>query len=306
MFTAPPDIQTQIHFRIPIDLHRNSAETDWIRHRAGGPLHSFLEGPAFDRTGRLYVTDLAHGRIFRFSQSGNVDVFADYGGEPNGLKLHRDGRIFVADRREGILAFDPQTSTKNIILAGPGTGEAFFGPNDLHFSTEGDLYFTDQGDSAIEAPYGRVYRLTAAGKLELLMDGLAGPNGLALSPDEKILYVAETRLNRVLSLPLTGPGRTVRKAGLFVQLSGSPVGPDGLAVDEADNLAVVHAGLGTVWLFSRLGEPIGRVRSAAGLRTTNVTFGGADRRTLFLTEAEHGVILSAAMPAPGLTLFSHR
>lgn len=304
MFAAPPEISTQICFRIPASLRRESIETDWIRHRAGGPLHSFLEGPAFDRQGRLHVTDLAHGRLFRIDPAGAVTVFADYGGEPNGLKIHRDGRIFVADRRYGILCFDPATGRREDILAGPSGSERFHGPNDLHFSADGDLYFTDQGDSALEAPFGRVYRLTAQGRLDLLMEGLAGPNGLVLSRDEKLLYVAETRQNRILSLPLTGPGQTVRKAGVFVQLSGSPVGPDGLALDAAGNLAVVHAGFGTVWLFSPLGEPLARIRSCAGLRTTNVTYGMADPTNLYITEAAEGVVLRAEMPAAGHPLYS--
>lgn len=303
MFAAPPDIQTEICFRIPPPFWRNQIETDWIRHRAGGPLHSFLEGPAFDRDGRLYVTDLAHGRLFRISPAGDVTVFADYGGEPNGLKIHQNGQIFVADRRFGLLSFDPSTGQHTVICAGPSEAQPFYGLNDLHFSSTGDVYFTDQGDSALEAPFGRVFRLNTDGRLDLLMDGLAGPNGLVLSRDEKLLYVAETRQNRIVTLPLTGPGKTVRKAGVFVQLSGSPVGPDGLALDQAGNLAVVHAGFGTVWQFNAIGEPIARIRSAAGMRTTNIAYGMSDPDTLYITEAADGVILRAKMGHPGVTMF---
>jgi gluconolactonase len=304
MFAAPPEIATEVHFRIPSGFWRSGTETAWIRHRAGGPLHSFLEGPAFDRHGRLYVTDLAHGRIFRFETDGTPTIFADYGGEPNGLKLHRDGRVFVADRRHGLVCFDPETGARETILTGPSEAEAFHGLNDLHFSSTGDLYFTDQGDSALEAPFGRVFRLTADGRLDLLMEGLAGPNGLVLSRDENLLYVAETRQNRILSLPLTGQSRSVRKAGVFVQLSGSPVGPDGLALDGDGNLAVVHAGFGTVWQFSPLGEPLARIRSCAGLRTTNVAYGMPDPASLYITEASEGVVLRAKMPVAGHPLFS--
>ena len=76
-----------------------------------------------------------------------------------------------------------------------------------------------------------------------------------------------------------------------------------MAVDEDDNLVVVHAGFGTVWVFSPFGEPLYRIKSSAGLRTTNVTYGDADRRSLFITEAQHGVILRARLPVPGKTMF---
>jgi gluconolactonase len=87
-------------------------------------------------------------------------------------------------------------------------------------------------------------------------------------------------------------------------LSGG-VGPDGLAVDADGNLAVAHVGLGSVWLFSALGEPMLRVRSCEGLHTTNVAYGGVDGCTLFITESASGNILMARMPVAGRPMFSH-
>jgi gluconolactonase len=184
--------------------------------------------------------------------------------------------------------------------------EGLKGLNDLVFASNGDLYMTDQGESALEDPSGRVYRLRADGKtVDLMMDGLAGPNGLVLNRDENLLYVAITRDNAIYSLPLEPDYGGVKKAGRFIQMSGSPTGPDGMALDEDGNLAVVHAGAGTVWLFSRMGEPVYRIRSCAGLRTTNVAYGGPDRKTLYITEAEHGVILAAQLPVSGRAMYSH-
>jgi gluconolactonase len=105
-------------------------------------------------------------------------------------------------------------------------------------------------------------------------------------------------------VPLLADGSTT-KVGLFIQLSGGLAGPDGLALDEQGNLAVAHAGLGTVWLFDPLGQPLYRVRSCAGLMTTNLAYGGADRRGLYITESETGSILRATMPVAGKTMFSH-
>jgi gluconolactonase len=265
-------------------------------------MHSFLEGPAFDRAGRFYCVDLCHGRIFRISPAGEWEVFAEYAGEPNGLKIHRDGRIFVADHEHGVLAFDPDTGARTVVAEGGPDGR-FRGLNDLVFADNGDLYVTDPGESCLEDPHGRVYRINAAGGVDLVYDGIAYSNGLVLSPKQDALYVAVTRTLQVLRLPLRD-GRVV-KGGVFLQLSGGLAGPDGMAVDANGGLVVAHSGFATVWCFDRLGEPVGRIRSCAGIRTTNVAFGGDDMRTLYITESEKGVILRARLPVAGRAMFSH-
>ena len=95
------------------------------------------------------------------------------------------------------------------------------------------------------------------------------------------------------------------KVGVFIQLSGGLGGPDGLAADVDGGLAVAHIGLGSVWLFDPLGEPRYRVRSCAGLATTNVAYGGADNKTLFITESETGSVLCAQAPIAGRQMYSH-
>ena len=299
MYGAPPVLETEVFTVMPKELHRTEKYSEWVEARGAGPLHSFLEGPSFDREGNLYCTDLAHGRIFRISPRGEWHVFVEYDGEPNGLRIHKDGRIFVADHRLGLLSFDPRTAKMTVVLRGAHR-EGFKGLNDLVFASNGDLYFTDQGQSALEDPTGRVFRLRSTGEVDLLFKGIPGPNGLVLNKQENILHVAATRSNQILSLPLRPNYQGVHKARMFIQLSGSPTGPDGMAMDEAGNLVVVHAGFGTVWVFNAMGEPIYRIKSCAGMRTTNVAYGGPDRRTLFITEAEHGAILKVRMPVPGL------
>ncbi|MBB5696610.1 SMP-30/gluconolactonase/LRE family protein, partial [Roseomonas pecuniae] len=69
----------------------------------------FLEGPSFDRQGRLYVTDIPFGRVFRISPEGEWEQVAEYDGWPNGLKIHRDGRIFITDYKRGIMLLDPES-----------------------------------------------------------------------------------------------------------------------------------------------------------------------------------------------------
>jgi len=304
MYAAPPDIATSVFTRLP-DMYRDpDRHSAWTLARGLGPMHSFLEGPAFDRAGNLYVVDLAHGRIFRISPSGAWTLFADYDGQPNGLKIHRDGRIFVADVIHGILCFDPESGARQSVLA-TYEGMPLAGPNDLVFADNGDLYFTDPGHSGQHSSDGRVFRIRTDGGVDLLMRDLPYPNGLVLTPQQDALLVALSGSLQVARLMLTTQRGGVFPWRTFIQLSGGLAGPDGMAVDERGNVAVVHAGFGTVWQFSALGEPLARIRSCAGIRTTNVAYGGADRRTLYITECEHGVILVAHTETPGRPMFSH-
>jgi gluconolactonase len=304
MYAAPPAIGTTVFARIPQRFRIRGRSNRWIDvQRGGAETPSFLEGPSFDRDGNLYVVDVAWGRIFRIAPGGDVELFTEYDGEPNGLKIHRDGRLFVADYRHGIMVVDPRSRAVSPFLDRAAL-ERFKSVNDLVFASNGDLYFTDQGLTGLHDPSGCLYRLRADGRLDRLLDNIPSPNGLVLNLDETAVFVNVTRGNCVWRVPLL-PDGTPYKVGLFVQLSGALGGPDGLAIDTAGNLAVAHIGLGAVWLFSRLGEPLARINSCEGLATTNVAYGGKDNRTLYITESESGSVLIAQLEVPGRPMFSH-
>ena len=303
MFAAPERITTEVFARLP-DHFRDRRPSPWTDANKGGhPVDCFLEGPSFDRAGNLYVVDIPFGRVFRISHEGEFTLVAEYDGEPNGLKIHRDGRIFVTDYRHGIMQLDPSTGAVTRLLERRWS-EHFKGVNDLFFAPNGDLYFTDQGQTGLQDPSGRVYRWTPEGRLDQLLTNIPSPNGLVMNADGTALYVAVTRANAVWRLPLLADG-SVTKVGLFLQLSGSLGGPDGLALDASGGLAVCHSGLGAVWLFSRTGEPTHRICSCTGLFTTNAAYGGPDRRTLYITESETGTVLRATMPIAGKVMYSH-
>lgn len=304
MFGAPPEIPTRVFATLPDSLRMRGRRSGWAFGKEQGDMHSFLEGPSFDREGNLYVVDIPYGRILRVSPEGRFTQVAEYDGWPNGLKIHKDGRIFIADHLRGILALDPATGKIEPVLSRVRR-EGLKGVNDLVFAGNGDLYFTDQGQTGLQEPAGRVYRLDANGRVDCLIDTVPSPNGIVLSPDEKHLFVAATRANQVWRLPLHADG-TTSKVAAFINLSGGLAGPDGLAMDAEGNLAVAHCGLGTVWLFSRVGEPMYRLRTAAGLSTTNLAYGGPDNRHLYIVESDSGSIVVAELPTPGLRLYSHR
>jgi len=303
MFAPPPVVSAQVFTAVPDEFRKQGVRSAWTdANKHGQTVHSFLEGPTFDRQGNLYVTDIPFGRIFRISPAGRWELVIEYDGEPNGLALHADGRMFVADYKHGILQLDVARGVVEPVVQ-RSRSEHFRGCNDLTFDSHGNLYFTDQGQSGLHDPSGRVYRLRADGRLECLLSNVPSPNGLVLNRDESILYLSVTRANAVWRVPLMLDGG-VSKVGVFVQLSGSLGGPDGLAMDEDDNLVVAHAGL-TVWQFSRLGEPVHRIEPVTGPFATNVAFGVDQPNRLYITEATSGSVLYADLPRPGRTLYSH-
>ena len=289
--------QMSVWTRLP-DTLRRPAVTAWSRANAGGrAVDSFLEGPCFDDDGNLFVVDIPHGRVLRVTPAGDWTLVAEYDGEPNGLALHPDGRLFVTDCRRGLLSVDVRTGAVGDVLA-RRNAEGFKGLNDLAFARSGDLYFTDQGQTGLHDPSGRVFRLRADGRLDLLIANGPSPNGLVLSPDETVLFVAMTRDNAIWRVPLQ-PDGSVTKVGRFCTFHGTG-GPDGLAIDEAGNLFVAHVSLGSVFVVNPDGETIARLRSPQGRATSNVAFGGRGRRDVFVTESASASILRFSWETPGV------
>jgi gluconolactonase len=304
MFAPPEVIQAEVFATLPDEFRRVNEVAPWAAVRRGGkPIHSFLEGPSFARDGNLYVTDIPFGRVFRVTPEGRFELVTEYDGEPNGLKIHRDGRAFITDYKNGIVELDLKSGTTRPALE-RRYSERFKGVNDLFFAANGDMYFTDQGRTGHQDPTGGVYRWTAAGRLHCLLSRGINPNGLVTNEDESVLYVAMTNANAVWHLTLMG-NDDVTAVGTFIQLSGGG-GPDGLALTEDGGLVVVHARMGIVWVFDARGRPRWQVKSAASDFVTNIAFGGPDMKTLYITDAGAGVIQRARLPVAGRVMFSHQ
>src|SRR5436190_16613382 len=112
---------------------RKKRRTAWSDpNRAGVALDSFREGPSFDRQGNLWCVDIPFGRIFRIDRKAGWELAVQYDGWPNGLKIHKDGRIFVADYKRGLMVLDPRSGKIESFL-GSAFSESFKGLNDLHF-----------------------------------------------------------------------------------------------------------------------------------------------------------------------------
>jgi len=289
-------IESEVFAEVPARLRKSGTPPERLAAgKSATPAGSFLEGPAFDRAGNLYVVDLAWGRLFKVDPKGNFEVVLEYDGEPNGLAIHKDGRLFIADHKHGILCLKDGAA---VPVVSRYHQQRFKGVNDLTFAENGDLYFTDQGVSDLADPSGGVYRYTAAGALHRIADNLPSPNGLVFSDNQ--LFVAVTRANAVWRLPFAKDGTVVRM-GLYLQLSGGR-GPDGMAADEKGGLAVAHIGFGVVWIFDERGELQCRVQGCASELLTNVAYRGNE---LYITDSGSGCILRARVPVAGRTLFSH-
>ena len=297
----PPQVrETEIFTRMPERFRRTGVRSDWAdANRGGQPTDSFLEGPVHDAAGNLYVTDIPFGRIFRIDPRGEWEQVAEWAGEPNGMKFLNERELLITDYRNGLMVCEISSGAVRPFLDRRNS-ERFKGVNDLTFDSRGNLYFTDQGQTGLHDPTGRVYRLRPSGELDLLLGNVPSPNGVALSADERVLYLGVTRGNQVWRVPLLPDGSVAKVSAFFT--SYGPSGPDGLAVDQRGRVIVANPGLGVAWVLNHKAEPEIVLRSCAGASLTNVSFGGPERRTLYCTESISGSVLRAELDVPGLAV----
>ena len=297
----PPQVRDlELFTRMPDRHRRAGVRSAWgDANRPGQSTDSFLEGPVFDAAGNLYVTDIPFGRIFRIDPQGEWEQVAGWDGEPNGAKFLNERELIVTDYRQGLMVVDITRGDVRPYLDRRNS-ERFKGVNDLVFDRRGNLYFTDQGQTGLHDPTGRLYRLRPDGQLDLLLANVPSPNGVVLSPDERVLFLAVTRGNQVWRVPLLEDGSVSKVSPFFT--SYGPSGPDGLAMDERGRLIVANPGLGVAWVLNHRAEPELVLRSGTGASLTNLAYGGAERKTLYCTESTSGSVLRATMDHSGLPL----
>ena len=302
---AVQEIKAEVFTTVPTEFLNAGKESSWgTANRPGDDVPSFLEGPSFDKNGHLWLVDIPWGRIFSISPDGNWTIRAQCDGWPNGLRIHPDASVWVADYRRGIVKINPATGDIQYIFA-TKRSEGFKGCNDLFFGADGTLYFTDQGQTGLHDPTGAVYRVPSdTSRLERLIGNGPSPNGLVTNIDETALYVAMTRACEVWRVPLYPEGPT--KVGLFARLPAGVGGPDGMALDEAGNLYVCHVSKGRIFAYDPHGDDFLTIDcSHIGRAVTNLAFGGDDQRDLFITVSDANTVARARMPVPGRPMYSH-
>ncbi len=268
----------------------------------------FTEGPVWTRDGRLLVTSISHGKVYEVASEG-ARVAAETGGGPNGMTEGADGALYIT-QNGGIFGSErsPNPAPPGIQVIEHGSVrylvDGLGAPNDCCFGPDGRLYFTDPRGWAVpeNLPPGRVYAMELDGPPELLVEGPAFTNGIAFGPDPTQLYVAETFGRRVLVYAVRD-GR-LDEAREFCR---TDLGfPDGMCFDEQGRLYVASTTAEEVQVFDRDGACIERLACGTGSLVTNCSFGGADGRTLFVTDSRGGRVLAFDLPVAGLPLYPFR
>ena len=244
----------------------------------------FAEGPAADPEGSLYFCDLAVSRILKLDLSGQTRRIAEDSNRASGIKVNARGDLVVCES-DGSVALYSHEGKRLQTLADRYLGKPLNAPNDLVIDAVGGVYFTDpffgRTENMRQEKQG-VYYMRSAGDLARLVDDLPQPNGIALSPDEKTLYVVATGQPRVMAYPITAPGR-IDSGRVFCMLQRSPGlgtgGGDGCTVDAQGNLYI--ATMIGVQVFSPAGKLLGVIRLLE--IPSNLAFGGKDYKTLFVT-----------------------
>jgi gluconolactonase len=264
----------------------------------------FTEGPAYDAaSGKLFFSDIPANKIYTIDAEGKLGTYTADSYHTNGIVAGGPGKFagkLVACQMDGqLVAYDPNGGKAEVLAKGY-EGKRFNAPNDLVVDRDGGVYFTDPLFRAPEPlPQGiqAVYYRAADGTVSRVTGAIAAPNGVALSPDGKSLYVIPSMQAEMLVYPVTGPGK-LGEGKTFCTLKQpegkSGTGGDGMVVDVEGNLYITSQ-LG-VQIFSPSGEYRGVVTTPEV--PANVTFGGEDRKTMYIT-ARKG-LYRVAMPIAGL------
>lgn len=299
---APAQRQLQTFARMPSNLAVMNRESVWaLRERGHGTPLSFLEGPVLDGHGGLYLVDVAWGRILHVTADGEFSVVIEYDGEPNGLAWLDDDRLAVADFRRGLLQVEGLTTGRPRVrtLLERADDAPFLGLNDLVVARDGAIWFTDQGQTGLHDPAGRLYRWQQGGTVDVVLDRIPSPNSLVLDEASSTAYIAVTRDNAIWRIPYGRQG--VRKVGKYIQLSGG-VGPDGLSWGPSGTLLVTQLGMGVVWVYDARGVPVLALQAPEGLATTNICADPNGR--LYVTESESSSVLTIDLAAELTSLAS--
>ena len=244
----------------------------------------FLEGPAKAPDGSIYFTDIPAETIYRLDPAGGIAAFQQPSGHANGLMYAGEGRLFVCQMDGRLAALDLATKQWTV-LADTFEGNRFNAPNDLVIDQAGGVYFTDPRYRAPEPwPQGveAFYYRSAAGIITRLGADLKAPNGIALAPDEKTLYVIPSAQSEMMAYPVESPGK-LGMGRVFCQLQqvgeSTDGGGDGLAIDSQGNLYITSAA--GIQIFSAAGELLGILQVPE--QPANCAFGGPDNKTLYIT-----------------------
>jgi gluconolactonase len=244
---------------------------------------SFTEGPASDAAGNVFFTDQPNNRIHKWSVDGKLSTFLEPSGRANGLSFDKEGNLWAcADETNQLWRIDPKGTTE-VVLTNFG-GKLLNGPNDIWIRPDGGIYFSDPfykrpywNRGPMEQTGQNMFFLTAdRSKAMPVATDLKQPNGLIGTPDGTTLYVADIGDSKTYSYDVQADGTLTNKK-LFCEM-----GSDGMTIDSEGNVYLTGKG---VTVFDKTGKQIEQITVDAPW-TANVCFGGADKKTLFITASK--------------------
>ena len=243
------------------------------------------EGPLWwHEGGYLLFSDIHNSRRMKWTADEGVSLFMEPTNRANGLTRDPSGRLLACEHdTRRVTRQEPDGSIT--VVASNYRGRRLNRPNDVIVSSKGDIYFTDPGfpTPGLDLDWNGVYHVSPdLGTITLIVWDFSRPNGLALSPDESVLYINDTRRRHIRAFDLEPNGMPlIATDRVFCDLNGEREGnPDGMKVDTEGN--VYCGGSGGIWVMDPLGKHLGIiVHGAPG--TTNMAFGGDDWKTLFYT-----------------------
>jgi len=246
------------------------------------------EGPVWwkDDGGYLLFSDINNARRIKYAPGQGVSVFRENTNRANGLTRDMQGRLVACEAEaQRVTRLEPDGTIT--VIANNYQGKRLGRPNDVIVKSDGSIYFTDPGGPLApdqwDVTVNGVYRVSAdLGTMTLIIDDMVGPNGIAFSPDESVLYVNDARYRHVRAYDMLPNGTVAKQTSrVFADLGGPEPGvPDGMKVDTAGN--VYTGGAGGLYILDKTGKKLGRI--VHGLpATTNVAFGGDDWKTLYFT-----------------------
>lgn len=261
----------------------------------------FTEGPVWHPDGYLLFSDIPANRIYRWEPGKGLTVLREPSGNSNGLTLDREGRLIACEHGNRRVS-RTEADGRVVSLAERYQGKRLNSPNDVVVRSDGSIYFTDPPygvqPEQRELDFQGVYRLAPDGTLTLLVGDFERPNGLCFSPDEKVLYIADTARRHVRAFEVL-PDGSLGKGRIFADVSTAPPslvgGPDGMKVDEEGNLYVTNTD--GVWVISPEGKHLGTIITPE--RPANCAFGDADRRSLYITARTS--VYRVRVKVPGIT-----
>ena len=240
------------------------------------------KGPVWHPDGVLFLSDIPAHRIFKLAPDGTSELYREPSGGANGLTFDHEGRLIACEYHSRRVSRTETDSTISV-LADNYRGKRLNSPNDVVVKSNGSIYFTDPfygfpADQERELDFQGVYRIGSDGSITLLVDDFGVPNGLAFSPDERILYIDDSRHQHVRAFDVLSDG-SLAKGRILIDMTADARGAaDGMKVDITGNLYVTGAG-GT-WIISPTGEHLGTIVTPE--LPENCAFGGPDHKTLFI------------------------